>query len=107
MISWKHSTLISVEYYVLQFRELTDNEGLIRSKPWRTLAYITSENFYNEDLMSYEFINFHNYTMYEVNLGVFSHDDVIVSISVLHDVWRVESFQGRYPIYVCYFFLKQ
>ena len=107
MISWKHSKLVSVQYYVLQFRELQDNEDLIHGRPWRTLAYIVPKNFYNEDLMTFEFDNFYNYTMYEVNLGVFTHDEVIVSVSVFHDAWRVESFQGRFPYvdYLIYFVL--
>lgn len=90
MITWRHAKTVDVQYYVIQFRELT--EDLV--KPWRTLAYIRSEYLNKQDLMLFEMRDFYNYTMYEMNLGIFSNDDVIVSVSVLHDGWRAESHQG-------------
>ena len=92
IITWRHGKIVDGHYYVIQFRELREHKGLIDSKPWRTLAYVKSEYFNNQDLKLFELRDFYNYTMYEINVGIFRNDDVIVSISVLHDRWQ--SFQG-------------
>ena len=85
---------MKAQYYVIQFRELVEHNESIHSKPWRTLAYIRSENFKNQDIKLLEIQDFSNYTLYEMNLGIFSNDNVIASVSILHDHWRAESSQG-------------
>ena len=94
VISWRHAKKVNVQYYVIQFRELIERNGSIDSKPWRSLAYIKSENFKNQDVKLLEIQEFSYDTLYEMNLGIFSNDNVIASVSILHDRWRAESFQG-------------
>ena len=69
-----------------------ERNGLVDSKHWRILAYIRSEYF--KGFNSLKIPEFSNYTMYEMNVGIFSNDDVIASVSILHDGWRAESYQG-------------
>lgn len=88
-IFWSQKHILDVKYYLIQLRDL----GKDTDYYWRTLAYITKRYSAEKD-MSFQFLGFDNLTMYELNLALINDDQVIFSLSVIHDTWSGESLKG-------------